>query len=227
MRNSLCALALGALLCLCGLALAGSPEETLGALRERWSEVKYGLPAEKERADQYHAFALQAREVAEANPYLAEPLVREGMALAAEAQARGGIRAYWLAQKARESLEESLKLDEGALHASAYTTLATLHARGLLWPFNVGKKNALRAEKYFRRALALDPQGIDPNFLYGEYLLGLYRLPEARGHLERALKAPLRPGEERADGARREEIQALLAKIEKDLKIIAGPAGRR
>lgn len=219
------ALALGALILFSALAQA-APEEMLRPLRERWSEVKYGLP-EKDRADQFHALALQAREAAEANPYLAEPLVWEGKALAAEAEARGGVLAYWLAKQARDSLEESLKLDEGALHASAYTTLATLHGRGLLWPFGLGKKNAQRAEKYFRRALALDPQGIDPNFHYGEYLLGLYRLGEARACLERALKAPPRPGRERADDARREEIRALLAKIEKDLKIIAGPAGRR
>jgi hypothetical protein len=221
------AFALSALLLfLCGFAHAATPEEMLRMLRDRWSEIRYQLP-ETERAEQYHALALKAREVAESNPYLAEPFLWEGMALAAEAEARGGIRAYWLASKAKESLEESLKLDESAVHASAYTTLAMLHARGLLWPFGVGDKNGLRAEKYFRRALIFDPQGIDPNFLYGEYLLGLYRLGEARVYLERALKAPLRPGREVADFGRREEAQMLLAKIEKDLRVIASPAGRR
>ena len=161
------------------------------------------------------------------NPYLAEPLVWEGVALASEAGAKGGIEIYLLARKAKESFEESLKLDEKALNGAAYTGLAALHARGLVWPFGFGSKNNIRAEKYFRKALAINPEGIDPNFLYGEYLCSLYRLSEARVHLELAMKAPSRPGRELADGGRREEILALLAKIEKDLQVIARPSGGR
>lgn len=220
------AFALGVLLCLCGFAFAAGPEETLRALRDRWAEIRYGLP-EKDQAGNFHALALEARKLAERNPYMAEPLVWEGVALAAEAQAKGGIEGYWIAHKAREILQESLKLNESAMHAAAYTTLAVLHARDLLWPFGVGGKNRQRAERYFRKALAFEPQGIDPNFLYGEYLFGEYRLAEARVYLGRALIAPPRPGREVADFGRREEAQALLGRIEKDLKIIASPAGRR
>jgi tetratricopeptide (TPR) repeat protein len=220
------AFALIALLCLGGVALAATPEELVRPIRDRWAEIKYGFP-QKERAAQYHALAMQARELAERNPYLAEPLVWEGIALGAEAEAKGGVEAYWLARKAQNSYEESLKLDEKALNGSAYAGLATLHARGLVWPFGIGARNQARAEKYFRKSLAINPQGIDPNFFYGEYLFSLYRLNEARVHLEIAMKAPSRPGRELADGGRREEILALLEKIEKDLQVIARPAGGR
>lgn len=220
------ALALITLLCLGAIAQAATPEELVRPIQDRWAEIKYGLP-EKEQAGQYHALAVQAHELAEGNPYLAEPLVWEGIVLAAEASATGGLEAYLLARKAQESLEESLKLDERALNGSAYTGLATLHARGLVWPFGFGNKNRVRAEKYFRKSLAINPGGIDPNFFYGEYLYGLYRLNEARTFLEHALKSPPRPGQELADGGRREEIKAFLAKIEKDLKVIARPSGGR
>jgi tetratricopeptide (TPR) repeat protein len=220
------ALALSVLLLLTGLAEAGTPEEMIRPLWERWAEIKYVLP-EKERAAQYHALALRARALAESNPYLAEPLVWEGIAFVGEAEAAGGLEAYVLAKKAKDSLEESLKLHEKALRGSAYTGLAVLHARELVWPFGFGGKNRIRAEKYFKKALAIDPAGIDANFLYGEYLFSQYRLGEARVHLERALKAPPRPDDEIAAGGRRAEIQALLEKIEKDLKIVASPAGRR
>ena len=52
-------------------------------------------------------------------------------------------------------------------------------------------------------------------------------LAAGHGLVERALKAPLRPGREVADFGRREEAQTLLANIEKDLKVIASPTGRR
>ena len=218
--------AMSALLGLSGFALSATPEELVRPIQERWAEIKYSLP-EKEQAAQFHALALQARELVAKYPYIAEPLVWEGIVLSAEAEAEGGVEAYLLARKAKDSLEESLKLHEKALRGSAYTGLAMLHARELVWPFGFGSRNKIRAEKYFRKALAIDPEGIDPNFLYGEYLSSLYRLSEARAHLELALKAALRPGREVADFGRREEIHALLAKIEKDLKIIARPAGRR
>jgi len=220
------AFALVTLLLFVGLACAATPEELVRPIADRWAEIRYGLP-EKEQAAQFEALALQARELAERNPYMAEPLVWEGIALASEADAKGGLEAYLLARKAQQSLEESLKLDETALHGYAYTGLAILNARGLVWPFGFGGKNRIRAMKYFRRSLAIDPEGIDPNFFYGEYLYSLYRLNEARGYLERALKLPSRPGRELADGGRREEIKAVLAKIEKDLKVIARPSGGR
>jgi tetratricopeptide (TPR) repeat protein len=220
------ALALGTLLSLGSFAHAATPEELVRPVQDRWAQIRYGLP-ERERASQYHALALQARELAETNPYLAEPLVWEGIVLAAEADAKGGLEEYWLARKAKASFEESLKLNEKALNGSAYIGLAMLHARGLVWPYGFGSKNRARAEKYFRKALAIDPEGIDPNFLYGEYLFKLYRLNEARDYLELALKARKRPGRELAEAGRREEIQALLATIEKDLQIIARPAGGR
>jgi hypothetical protein len=43
-------------------------------------------------------------------------------------------------------------------------------------------------------------------------------IPEARKHLEAALKAPSRPGRELADAGRRQEIQNLLAKLDKERK---------
>jgi len=214
------------LLALAGPALAATPEQVVRSIHDRWMEIRHAIP-EKWRAPEYQALALQAHELAERNPYLAEPLVWEGIVLAAEAEVEDRLEAYLLARKAKAAFVESLKLDETALGGSAYIGLARLHAKGLLWPFGFGKKNADRAEKYFRRALAINPQGVDPNFFYGEYLYSLYRLNEARDSLERALKAPSRPSGELAGSGRREEIQALLAKIDKDLKIIARPAGRR
>ena len=224
--HALRTLALGTLLLVCGPTHAAAPEDLVRPIQERWAEIKYRVP-ENERAEQFRELAQQARNLAGKNPYLAEPLVWEGIVLAAGAEASYGLEAYWLARKAKETFEESLKLDEKALNGAAYTGLARLHARALLWPFGFGSKNQAHADKYFRKSLAINPNGIDPNFYYGEYLLGRYRLPEARDRLARALKAPVRPGRELADSGRREEIQAALVKIDKDLKVIARPADRR
>jgi Tfp pilus assembly protein PilF len=145
-----------------------------------------------------------------------EPLIWEGIVVSSEAGAKGGLGALSLAKEARQLLDEALKLNDKALNGSAYTSLATLYAKVPGWPVGFGDKT--RAEEYFKKTLAINPNGIDPNFFYGEYLAEHERIKEARVHLEAALKAPPRPGRELADSGRRQEIQALLQKLDKEQK---------
>lgn len=186
---------------------AGVDEDLVRPLQQRWAEIKYQLP-EQEQADQYHALAAQAHEVSVANPNSAAALVWEGIILSSEAGASGGLGALSKAKEARRLLEESLKLDETALQGSAYTSLGTLYAKVPRWPIGFGNRE--RAEEMFQKALAINPDGIDPNFFYGEYLLDRGQLTEARQYLETALQAPPRPGRTLAEEGRRREIEALL-----------------
>lgn len=195
------------------IAQAARDDELVGPLQDRWAEIKYRLP-EKEHAEQYAALADAARAVSEANPNVAAVLIWEGIIVSSEAGARGGLGALSLAKKARKLLEESLKLDEGAMNGSAYTSLGTLYAKVPRWPVGFGDKD--RAEALFQKALEINPQGIDANFFYGEYLVQHDRVAEGRSHLERALAAPPRPGRELADEGRRQEIRALLDKTKSD-----------
>jgi tetratricopeptide (TPR) repeat protein len=86
--------------------------------------------------------------------------------------------------------------------------MATLYAKVPGWPIGFGDK--ARAEELFKKSLAINPDGIDPNFLFGEYLAESGRVSEARRYLEIALKAPPRPGRDLADSGRRQEVRALL-----------------
>ncbi|MBK7899381.1 MAG: hypothetical protein KA603_11070 [Azonexus sp.] len=194
---------------------AASPEELIRPLQDRWAEIKYKTP-EKQQEEAYQSLVQQARKLAEAHPGTAEILIWEGIALSSQAGAKGGLGALGLAKEARTRFEDALKLDEKALAGSAYTSLATLYAKVPGWPIGFGDK--ARAEELFRKSLAINPSGIDPNYFYGEYLLDRSRPGEARPYLEAALKAPPRPGRELADSGRRGEVEALLAKLAKEGK---------
>ena len=197
------------------LVVAATPEELVRPIQEQWAEIKYRQP-EKQQAEAYRALALQAKKIVQANPRMPEPLIWEGIVVSSEAGARGGLGALSLAKEARQSLDEALKLNDKALNGSAYTSLATLYAKVPGWPVGFGDKE--RAEEYFRKALAINPDGIDPNYFYAEYLVERGRSGEATSHLEKALKAAPRPGRELADSGRRQEIQALLARLRKESK---------
>lgn len=188
-------------------AQAASPEELIRPIQERWAEIKYRLPA-KQQADRYHELSDQARQLSASHPNLAPALIWEGIVVSSEAGAKGGLGGLSLAKDARRLLEESLKLDEKALNGSAYTSLATLYAKVPGWPLGFGDKK--KAEELFQKSLNANPDGIDPNYFYGEYLIDQDRVAQGRVYLEKALKAPPRPGRELADQGRRQEIQALL-----------------
>jgi tetratricopeptide (TPR) repeat protein len=205
----------GLSLCLLQLPAAHAAtvdDELVRPLQDRWAEIKYRVP-EKQQAEQYAQLAQDAHRVSEANPNAAAALVWEGIIVSSAAGARGGLGALTLAKQARDLLEESLKLDERAMNGSAYTSLGTLYAKVPRRPIGFGDRE--RAEKLFKKSLEINPDGIDPNFFYGEYLVERGRYTEGRQYLEKALAAPPRPGRELADEGRRQEAQALLKKITK------------
>ena len=195
--------------------LAATPDEIIQPIQKRWAEIKYQIP-EKQQAEQYQALAQESRKLVEANPGIAEILIWDGIVISSEAGARSGLGALSLAKDARQRLDDALKLNDKALAGSAYTSLATLYAKVPGWPIGFGDTD--KAEAYFKKSLAINPDGIDPHFFYGEYLLDRGRHAEAREHLENALKAPARSGRELADNGRRKEVQALLEKLNKETK---------
>ena len=198
-----------------GGALANTHEDSIRPIQEQWAEIKYRLP-EKQQAERYHALAEQARQLVATQPGNAEAMIWQGIALSSEAGAKGGLGALSIAKAAKQQLETAIKFDDKALNGSAYTSLGTLYYKVPGWPLGFGDK--ARAEELLKKALAINPTGIDPNYFYADYLAERDRHAEALRHLEIALKAPLRPGRELADAGRRQEILVLIARVRKEME---------
>jgi Tfp pilus assembly protein PilF len=71
--------------------------------------------------------------------------------------------------------------------------------------------------EHLQKGLSINPDGIDPNFFYGEFLFDEREYQQALDHLQKALNAPPRPGRELADEGRREEVRDLIAKTREAL----------
>mgnify|MGYP003611686500 FL=1 len=139
-----------------------------------------------------------------------------GIILSTYAGAKGGLGALELVKQSKASLERALALDPKALHGSAYTSLGALYYQVPGWPIGFGDDQ--QAEKLLKQALQLNPNGIDPNYFYGDFLFRQKRYSEAKLALEKAQAATARPGREVADRGRQAEIAALLAKVQAELK---------
>lgn len=76
------------------------------------------------------------------------------------------------------------------------------------WPLGFGDDD--KARSYLQKALAINPDGIDANYFFGDFLLEQGEPERAQTYLRKVLKAPGRPGREIADAGRREEARKRL-----------------
>jgi len=197
---------------LLGLLLwGGCALADVAGLQQEWARIMYQLPADA-REDAMATLADLAGQEAAADPDDAELLIWRGIILSTYAGEKGGLGALGLAKEARASLEEALELDETALQGSAYTSLGSLYYKVPGWPIGFGSDK--KARQYLEQALALNPNGIDPNFFMGEFLYEQGEYQAAMRHLQAALQAPDRPGRAVADEGRRQEIRELVEKLD-------------
>jgi tetratricopeptide (TPR) repeat protein len=195
-------------------ALSDAGQQQLQQLQTRWAEINYQLPkAQREAA--FEKLGAEAENALKAEPKAPELLIWRGIILSTWAGAKGGVGALGLARQAKSSLEEALVIDPRALQGSAYTSLGSLYYQVPGWPIGFGDDK--RAGTMLLKALEINPDGIDPNYFYGDYLFHEKRYAKARTALQRALAAPDRPGRAVADKHRRDEARALLAKVEAEL----------
>ena len=201
------------LISLPALAAGENTAENLQLLQTRWAEINYQAPA-AEKEKEFAKLSAQAATMVRQDP-AAELLIWQGIILSTYAGAKGGLGALDLVKEAKDSLEQAIKVDPAALDGSAYTSLGALYYQVPGWPVGFGDDE--EAEVLLKKALVMNPDGIDPNYFYGDYLAREKRYAEARVVLEKALAAPDRPGRELADSGRRAEVKALLAKVQAEL----------
>lgn len=183
-------------------------------LQDHWAEIKYKTPAEQ-RVAKLEQLALEAHKVSQQEAGKAEPLAWEGIINATLAGEKGGLGALSLVEKARDLLLEAEKIDGKALNGSVYTSLGSLYYQVPGWP--VGFGDDAKARDFLQKSLAINPDGIDPNYFFGDFLIDQGEYKEAVAYLEKALKAAPRPGREVADEGRRAEIKSALDKARSKL----------
>ena len=204
-------LAAAALLPLGATTASAAPvDDAVQELQRGWEVVRYQTPA-AEREKRYEALAAKAHQASASFPGRSEPLIWEGIVVSSLAGEKGGLGALGLVKQAKALYEQAMQIDANALDGSAYNSLGVLYYKVPGWPLAFGDK--AKAQVLLQKALALNPQGIDANYFYGEFLVETDRADEAVAYLEKVIGAPGRPGRQIADTGRREEARTLLAKI--------------
>lgn len=211
--TAMAAMALCTLLAPAAALRAAPLDDGLSAIQHDWETIRYQAPA-GEREKRFEALAAKAHQLSESQPGRSEPLIWEGIVLSSWAGEKGGLGALNLAKQAKALYEKALQIDGSALEGSAYNSLGVLYYKVPGWPLGFGDK--AKAREMLQKALAISPRSIDANYFYAEYLVETDQGAQAAPYLERVLQAPPRPGRNLADTGRKEEAQALLARLRKN-----------
>ncbi|WP_115717710.1 tetratricopeptide repeat protein [Gallaecimonas mangrovi] len=182
--------------------------------QQSWAEIKYQT-ADKEQEKNFAKLRLQMQSELKTHGQDPDYLIWGGIISASYAGAKGGLGALKYVKEARSELEKAIKINDKALGGSAYTSLGSLYYLVPGWPISFGDDD--KAKQYLQKALVINPDGIDANFFYGDFLMDQGHYRQAKVYLEKALAAPARPGRAVADAGRKGEIQERLKTIQTKL----------
>ena len=190
---------------------AAASAATLKDVQHELAMVKYKTPGKSERAQKLDTLADEAAKLAATGD--AEAEVWDAAVLALRAKLIGGTSALDDIRTAQHLLQDALASNAPSVKDGyANAILGALYGKAPGWPISFG--DHAQAEKHFAAALARNPDGIDVNFLDGEYLYDRGEMDAAHAALQKAVAAKPRKGRELADNGRHAEAQALLDKID-------------
>ena len=180
-------------------------------LQQQWDIAKYQTD-KNDREKAFEALAKQAKEAELKHPNNAEVLVWEAIILSTYAGEKGGLSALRLVKDAKILLDRAEKINPEVLDGSIYTSLGSLYYQVPGWPLAFGDDELAR--DYLTKALSLNPDDIDANYFYGDFLLAEGEYQAAIKAFKKALIAPPRPNRAIADEGRKAEIKAAMDNAE-------------
>ena len=192
---------------------AGFGDELLSIQRE-FDEASFSGLAGDDRKEAFATLVEHAADFSARYPDRPEAVAWNGIVLSTYAGEVSAMSAMRYAKAARDALHQAESMAPEALDGGIYASLGALYSKvpgGI-----VGFGDDERAAGYFVKALAVDPENIDTNYFYGEFLLDQEDYTSAVRVLRRALAAPTDGSRPLFDSGRRAEIRSLLASAEEE-----------
>lgn len=185
-------------------------------INNEWARIKYQVRDKDDQYAQLDKLAQQAAGVVTKYPGRAEPLLWQGIVTSEEAAQASVFRQLGLASSARDILEKARAIDPKAADGGVAMSLGVLYYKVPGFPLGFG--SAGKAQSYLKAALAQDPDGLDANFFYADYLVSKGDNANARAYLAKALKAAPDTNRPIWDAGRRAEARAMLGKLDRQAR---------
>lgn len=177
-------------------------------LESAWAAAYYQRDEDLQKQT-YPLLINKAAELAKRYPNAAEPRIWQATIMATNAALESSLTALSTLQRAKNLLEEAIRINPNALDGAAYVTLGTLYYMLPGWPVSFGDDDL--AEQMLQASLKINPQGIDANYFYADFLLRQDRAAEAEEFFHTAAQAPVRKQQTFADTQLQNEARLALA----------------
>ena len=146
------------------------------------------------------------------HPKAVELKIWQAIIIATNAAFESPFTALESINKAKKILEQTIKDKPTALGGAALVTLGTLYYMTPGWPISFGDQQ--KAEQLLKRALKINPNSIDSNYFYADFLLNKGDLTKAEKYFKLALNAPSRKKQIFADEQLKKEAKTALLNTE-------------
>ena len=197
-------------------AMQNTPDPELHHIQTEWAHIVYQMHGHDAQVDAIEALKKEATKYVADNPNDPEALLWEGIVTSEHASIASVFHQLGLAKDARDIFDKVLKMDPGGVNGAAQMSLGVLYYRVPGFPIGFGDDDTARKDLQF--ALSKDPDGLDANYFYGDFLAEQGDEAQARTVLKHALEAPVNKDRPVWDAGRRAEVRELISKIDKDTK---------
>lgn len=196
-----------ALILLSAQCFAENLNASLLNIESEWASIYYSTPKQKQGAA-YSRLLDKTINLSRQFPENAEPFIWEAIVMATNADNQDPVSALEAVHAARDLLLKAIEINPQAMNGSAYVTLGTLYYMTPKWPIAFGD-DAI-AKEMLQTALKINPNGLDANYFYANYLLLNNELIEAEKYFKRAVAIPARAEQFFADNRLKEEAKVAL-----------------
>ncbi len=193
-------------------AVGANLPDALRDIESAWASAYYLKNADQQKTI-YPELINQATTLSKQFPASTEARIWLAILLSTNAAYESPFSALSSLNQAKELLEKSISENPSALQGAAFVTLGTLYYMAPSWPVSFGDIRA--AEHLLKRALEINPRGIDSNYFYGDFLVSQNRESEAEMFFRKALQAPLRQEQLLADSQLHRVAEMALRKTRK------------
>ncbi|QDK35516.1 tetratricopeptide repeat protein [Sphingomonas sp. IC081] len=180
------------------------------AVNDGWAHITYEVQGSSTQTKALDQLAHQAAVIVARYPGRAEPLLWQGIITSEQANRANFFHKLGLATQARDLIARAYAIDPRAAQGGAALSLGVLYYKVPGSPLAWGDDD--KAARLLKQALSVDPNGLDSNYFYGDYLLKQGDKAGARAYLQKALRAPHDAARPIWDAGRRREVRALLGK---------------
>ena len=158
-------------------------------IESEWARIHYNV-AKKQQITAFKKLLAEVKGLNAQYPNQAELIIQQAIIVASNADNIDPFNALQAVHQARDLLLRAIELDQNASEGAAYVTLGTLYYMVPSWPIAYGDND--KAQVMLKKALAINPNTIDANYFYGEFLVTRGKQKEAMAYFKRAIAIPVR-----------------------------------